>query len=138
MQAQSVRPLILVGAVSPLVKAVGVLVSTGLYPGYSHVSQALSELGTPDSPASNVHRSTTTSFGLMQLVFAAGLWRMGKRPLAAIVGLNAVGAFGGAAFTGSPGLPLPGQPGFGPTDVLHNAFGLAGGLALIAEPIVGA
>jgi hypothetical protein len=130
--------LILCGAVAPVIKGLGIAVASALYPGYSHVSQALSELSTPDSPSALIARANSVVFGLLQLGFAIALLRRKKVPLALTVLLTSIAAFGGSIFTGSPGLPLPGQSGFTPGDALHNSFGLLGGMALVAEPLVGA
>lgn len=46
------RPLLMCGLAAPVLFAIGVGFAARRYPGYSHLSQAISELGGVDAPAS--------------------------------------------------------------------------------------
>jgi hypothetical protein len=124
------------GVTAPVVKATGIIVAGTVEPGYSHTSQAISELSAEGSPSAGLHRSTTVASGLLQGVFACGLAR--RAPAAAVTFATvAVAALGGAAFRCSPGCPPLGSSAATRSDTLHNTFGFAGGAALILAPGLG-
>jgi hypothetical protein len=119
------------GAVAPLVRGIE------RFPGYSHVSQVISELGAIDAPTADVHRATTVLSAGFQLMFAAALCVTGRRRLALAAGLGGVGLLGGSVFSPHAGLPLPSDAHFSATDALHGFFGILSGAGLAAEPLVG-
>jgi hypothetical protein len=131
------RPFLLAGIGAPILKAAGIVAASRAYPGYSHVSQAISELSAQGAPSAATHRTTTAASGLLQLGYAFGLLRRRHKALASMFATIGVAALGGATFRCSPGCPPPGSEGTTRSDTLHNLFGFSGGAALIAAPVVG-
>jgi len=131
------RALLVAGIVAPLVKVSGVIVASRAHPGYSHTTQAISELSARDAPGASIHRATTVANGLLQLGFAYGLLRRRQHVLACTFTTVGIAAIGAAAFPCSPGCPPPGSAGATRSDAVHNLFGFAGAAALIAAPTFG-
>lgn len=125
------------GAVAPVVRGIFVGIEGERFPGYSHVSQVISELGAIDAPTARVHRASTVLSAGLQLMFARALCATGRRRLAVVAGLGGVGLLGGSMFSPHSGLPLPGDARFSATDALHGFFGILSGAGLAVEPLVG-
>jgi len=131
------RAALVLGVIAPFVKATGIIAASRAHPGYSHASQAISELSARGAPSATIHRGTTAASGLLQLGFAYGLVCRRQRLLACTFATIGIAALGGAAFRCSPGCPPPGADGSTSSDSLHNLFGFAGGAALLAAPAAG-
>jgi Protein of unknown function (DUF998) len=125
------------GAFAPVVRGIFVGVEGQRFPGYSHVSQVISELGAIDAPTAGVHRATTALSAGLQLMFAGALCATGRRRLAVVASLGGVGLLGGSVFSPHGGLPLPGDARFSAADALHGFFGILSGAGLAVEPLVG-
>jgi hypothetical protein len=120
-----------------VLKAAGIVAAGRASPGYDHTSQAISELSARGAPSATIHRLSTATSALLQLVFAYALARRRHHLLASTFATIGVAGLGGAAFRCSPGCPPPGSDGATRSDSLHNLFGFGGGAALIAAPAFG-
>jgi hypothetical membrane protein len=105
------RLLALGGPAAPLLFATLVTVCGALRPGYSHVTQFISELGEVGSSHSCLmNYGAFIPTGLLLIAFSASLWRSFPRTASSIAGTLLVGAFGaGIAGAGiwscDPGCP---------------------------------
>jgi hypothetical membrane protein len=79
------KTLYVVGILTPLLYIFNVVLGGALWPGYSHVRQAISELTMDGAPNLSLMDALFTVYGCMLLVFSLGFsWRWGKagnRPL---------------------------------------------------------
>jgi len=70
------RILIVSGIVAPVVLLLSVLISGNLYPGYSHLSQAISELGTQDVPHNAILNYVgLVPSGILTFLFSLAMFR---------------------------------------------------------------
>ncbi|MEP7228049.1 MAG: DUF998 domain-containing protein [Gemmatimonadales bacterium] len=69
------RTLALCGVAAPLVYTIGALAAGAGSPGYSHMKQFVSELGSTGAPTALLMNATFLIFGLLMAVFALGLHR---------------------------------------------------------------
>lgn len=65
--------LAICGIIGPILKSIVIVTLGFLWPGYSHVSQAISELGAIDAPNALVMNVSYVVFGLLMVCFAFGL-----------------------------------------------------------------
>jgi hypothetical membrane protein len=81
------KNIYLIGIITPLLYIFSVILGGALWPGYSHVTQAISELTMASAPNLGLMDSLFTAYGLLLLVFSAGfafIWRKsGNKGLAA-------------------------------------------------------
>jgi len=123
------RYLALCGIAVPIVFATLVTVAGYFYQDYSHVTQAVSELGGVEAQYHLLQNANFVVLGLLLLAFAFGLYRgLGARNLGPVF----IGFFGVVSVLHSV---LPCDPGCDfqtLTGTLHNVTGLAGFLAAIA------
>jgi hypothetical membrane protein len=116
------------GVAIPLLYGVALVGTSLFWPGYSHVRQYASELGSAASPRPALFNRTIVVAGLLAMLAAGGFFlalrRIGHRALAAFLAGFAVFAWG-AAFVMGGLFPMP--------DPRHGAFGL--GLALHLAPV---
>ena len=133
---------VLAGSASCVVACVGdfavPMVLARSYPGYSHVRDVLSELGTARSPVAQWINRWWLVFGLLLIVFAIGVaaaCHPGGAPVYILSGLLIVfGVLGGMA----AGLFPMDSAGSRPTVAgkLHDILGGIGFLALMLIPVV--
>lgn len=103
------------------------LVAAAFFPGYSHVSQYASELGSGDARYPAIFNIGTITTGLVTIVAAAGIYRAAVAAGArrAFAGVGAVGlALFGVSLVLGGWFPMP--------DPRHGGFGL--GLAMLLAP----
>ncbi|HEX7704966.1 MAG TPA: DUF998 domain-containing protein [Thermoanaerobaculia bacterium] len=114
-----------VGILVPFLYFGTLIVSSLLYPGYSHVRQYASELGAASAPYPIVFNAGIVLFGLAILVALAGFGRalraLGAGRVLTTLFLLTLGAFGAGMVMGAL-FPMP--------DPRHGAFGLAFGIHL--------
>ena len=122
------------GVVAPLLFAAVVVHVASRYEGYSHVSQAISELGGEGASDPLLQNVNFFVLGVLVLGFAWALFRSGAataRGAALIAGLGLFSAIGSAF--------LPCDLGCGGTTtvgLLHNVFGVTGFVLAIAGMLV--
>jgi len=122
------RLLAICGLAAPVFFALGVAMAAGQYPGYSHLTQAISELAAVDAPFPLVQTVNFFVAGALTMAFAAGLVRSGRSRL----GASLFGAVG--VMMAAHGL-LPCDSGCGFVSwvgTAHNVLGVAGFSAGIA------
>lgn len=122
--------LALGGLLGPVAFAAVVAVAAALEPGYSHVAQAISELGGVEATRPLLQNANFLATGVLTLAFAAALAQRfpAHRGAAALVALFALSS------TIANGL-LPcdaGCAGRTPVGLAHNVTGMAGFVAAIA------
>lgn len=85
------RPLALCGLAAPISFALGVVLAARQYQGYSHLTQAISELGAVDAPFPFAQTLNFLTAGALTVAFAIGLTREAAlRRGAALFGLLGV------------------------------------------------
>ena len=130
-QENLVRFLALCGISAPIVFAVLVTVGGFIYEGYSHVTQAVSELGGVEARYPLLQNLNFLAVGVLFIAFAIGLHKGvgGGAKLGAVL----IGFFGVSSCLGNAVFPCdPGCAFQTFTGTMHNATGLAGFLAAIA------
>ncbi len=126
----------LCGVVAPLVFVVLVIVAGRHYPGYSHVTQAISELGGVDAPSPMIQNTNFAVAGLLIAAFTLGLQRALGDAARARLGTALVAAFG-AACVAHAFLPCDAGCEFvSVTGSAHNLVGLAGFASVVAGVFV--
>ena len=122
------KALLAAGVAVPLLYGAALLGTSLFWPGYSHLTQYASELGSAASPRPALFNRTIVAAGLCAMLaavgFIAALERIGHRALASFLAGLAVFAWG-AAFVMGGLFPMP--------DPRHGAFGL--GLAVHLAPL---
>lgn len=120
--------LALCGLIAPLAFALGIVLAASHYPGYSHVTQAISELGGVDAPLPLTQTLNFFTAGLLTLAFAIGIGQHKRlRAGAALFGVL------GAVMCAHGLLPCDiGCEFVTPVGTAHNLLGLVGFLAAIA------
>jgi hypothetical membrane protein len=132
------RILILSGIAAPVLLLFSVLVAGSLHVGYSHISQAISELGAHGAPFSTIlNYAGLVPAGILTLVFALAMFRRIKDGLALYISCGLVALAGlGRFFAGI----FPCDPGCFPiitiTGRLHAVFGLIALFAGSVAPLV--
>jgi hypothetical membrane protein len=95
------------GIIGPILFT-GVVIILGLLrPGYSHVSQAISELGENGAPNAIIQDTNFIIFGLLVIAFAYGLHRAIGYGKGSKVGPILIALFGGVAAIGAGIFPIP-------------------------------
>lgn len=124
----NLRLLAISGVIAPFLFTITVVILGLLRPGYSHVSQAISELGEVGAPNAAIQNANFVVFGLLSIAFAVGLHKgigdgRGSKIGPALVGsFGAVGAIGAGLFS----LPSP----------LHEPLSVIGFISLIIATLV--
>jgi hypothetical membrane protein len=121
------RALLIAGVLVPVLYYTALLATPLFWPGYSHVRQYASELGSADSPRPELFNFTIVAAGVAGMLagvgFVLALWRIGRRALpAALAGLAVF--LWGVSFVMGGLFPMP--------DPRHGGFGL--GLAMHLVP----
>lgn len=106
------RKLAFAGVLAPVWIVIGVLIASQFYPGYSHINQALSELGATDSPT-HLLSPAINNFPLSALFVAFGIavcmvFRTSTAAIVsgALIALHGVGTFVAGYFSCDPGCAL--------------------------------
>jgi hypothetical protein len=116
----------------PLVFGTLVIVGGAVEEGYSHMRQAISELGGVEADDPAVQNLNFLVTGLLVMAFAIGLHRTPSLRGGSVAGPLLVGLFGLGTAVAQPLLPC--DPGCGGTTTigfLHNATGLASFIAMV-------
>lgn len=130
---------ILCGLSAPLLWASAIIMCGSLTPGYSHMSQYVSELGARGSPTELLIRyAGFVPTGLMHIAFAASLYVAFKDSrlasvAAALLALNGLGRVGAGLFPCEPGCSVPRLL---LSQKLHSAASGVGFFALIGAAIL--
>ena len=104
-----------------------------MYRGYSHVTQAVSELGGAEAQYPLLQDTTFFVIGVLFIAFAFGLYRGFGGARGSTLGPVLVGIFGVSAGLGNAFLPCdPGCEFQSLTGTMHNLTGLGGFIAAIA------
>jgi hypothetical protein len=122
------RALLIAGVLVPVLYYTALLVTPLFWPGYSHVRQYASELGSADSPRPELFNFTIVAAGVAAMLASVGLClalkRVGGRALpSALAGLALF--LWGVSFVMGGLFPMP--------DPRHGGFGL--GLAMHVVPL---
>src|SRR5262245_28180139 len=126
MRSPSERALLIAGVLVPVLYYAALIGTSLFWPGYSHVTQYASELGSADSPRPELFNFTIVAAGVAAMLasvgFALALKRLGGRALPSI--LTGVALFlWGVSFVMGGLFPMP--------DPRHGAFGLALAMHLV-------
>ena len=125
--------LALCGVAAPIVFGVVLAVAGIAYDGYSHVTQAVSELGGGGAQYPLIQNASFFVLGLLLVAFAFGLQRGIGDGGGSKVGPALVGAFGVSAGIGNAFFPCdPGCEFETLTGTMHNLTGLGGFIAGVA------
>lgn len=128
------KALYLCGLVSPVWLALGVTIAGSLYPGYSHVDQALSLLGAVDAPTHGVSPLINNyPLGVLLLLFGLGVFATFKVSLPArltgvLIMLHGLGSLATGYFACDSGCGLA-QPSA--SQHLHNLAGAVMAFSLL-------
>ena len=121
------------GIAATLIFALLVTVSGAMYEGYSHASQAISELGGVEAQEPLIQNLNFVVVGLLVIAFAFGLHQGIGQGRGSRAGPFLIGLFGVSAAVAQPLLPCdPGCEFETATGAMHNLTGMAGFLAAIA------
>ncbi len=118
----------LCGVIAPILFTITVIILGLLRPGYSHVSQAISELGSVGAPNAVVQDANFVLLGLLVIAFAYGLHRGIGDGKGSRLGPILVAVFGAVAAIGDGIFPLPGP--------LHQPFFIVGVIAFMAGILI--
>jgi len=120
------RALLIAGVMVPVFYYTALLVTPLFWPGYSHVRQYASELGSADSPRPELFNCTIVAAGVAAMLASAGfalaLKRIGGRLLPSLLAGVAVFLWG-VSFVMGGLFPMP--------DPRHGGFGLALAMHLV-------
>ena len=123
--------LAICGISGPVIFAILVTISGSLYEGYSHLTQAVSELGGAGAQYPEVQNWNFLILGILVMAFALGLHRgnVGGRKLGPVL----IGVFGVSSGLANSVLPCDLGCEFQTlTGTLHNVTGLVGFVSAIA------
>ena len=122
------RTLLIAGVLVPVLYYTALLVTPLFWPGYSHVRQYASELGSADSPRPELFNFTIVAAGVAAMLASVGFFlalkRIGGRALPSLLAGVAVFLWG-VSFVMGGLFPMP--------DPRHGGFGLA--LAMHLVPV---
>ncbi len=129
-QSNSLRLLALCGITAPIIFAILMTVAGFFYEGYSHATQAISELGGVDAQYPIIQNANFFVFGVLAVAFAFGLHRgigdgRGSRLGPILVGIFGIITVAQAFLPCDPGCDWKSLIG-----ALHNSTGLSSFLAL--------
>ena len=130
------RLLAICGIIGPILYAIVVIILGFLQPGYSHVTQSMSELGEVGAP--NAIIMNTAGFpllGLLMIAFAFGLHRgisegKGSKIGPALVALSGAALVITGIFTCDPGCVDVSMVG-----ITHSVFAMISAFAMILAPL---
>ncbi|MEE9202181.1 MAG: DUF998 domain-containing protein, partial [Dehalococcoidia bacterium] len=129
----TLKLLALCGIAAPIIFAVLVVVGGFIYEGYSHATQAISELGGVEAQYPIIQNVNFFVLGILVVAFAVGLHRGIGGGRGSRLGPVLVGVFGVVAGIGNAFLPCDAGCDFQSlTGTMHNLTGLGGFVALIA------
>lgn len=129
---QSQAILSLCGIAAPIVFTLLVIIAGTYYPGYSHVTQAISELGGVEAKNPLIQNANFFISGVLIVAFALGLYRNLAGARRSAFAATLVGAFG-LVSVAHAFLPCDAGCEFVSTvGSVHNVTGLAGFLSVIA------
>lgn len=120
MDKNNIKVLLMAGVAVPIVYFSNLLINSMLYPGYSHVTQYVSELGAADAPYRALFNTVIVVLGALGVAAGFGIFYAvrrlgGNRVLAALAGLLTSLWGIGTALAGV--FPMP--------DERHGGYGLA-------------
>ena len=125
--------LALCGVAAPIVFGILATVARFTYQGYSHGTQAVSELGGVEAQYPLLQNANFFVIGVLFIAFAFGLYRGLGGGRGSTLGPVLVSIFGVSAGTGNAFLPCdPGCEFQSLTGTMHNLTGLGGFIAAIA------
>jgi hypothetical membrane protein len=124
--------LALCGIVAPVVFVLLVIVAGTFYPGYSHITQAISELGGVGAPNPLIQNTNFFVVGVLIVAFALGLRRNLTGAGRSALGATLVAAFGFVLVVHAVVPCDVGCEFVSPAGATHNITGLAGFLSVIA------
>ncbi len=131
---QAVRLAGLGGVIGPVLFVMLVIVGGGLYDGYSHASQTISELGGDGAEYALLQNLNFVMLGLLVIGFSWALARVLGPPY---LGPALIGFFGLSSAIANGLLPCDvGCEGETTVGLLHNITGLAGFIAAIAGMVI--
>jgi len=132
--------LAICGIIGPILKSIVVATLAFLWPGYSHVSQFMSELGAIDAPNAIVMSVTLVVFGFLMICFAFGLHKgigQGKGSIVGpvLVAIYGAGQVGNGIFPCAPGCADPWEIGSF-TGMMHTVTSYVGYVAILLAMLV--
>jgi hypothetical membrane protein len=131
------RILALSGIAAPILFAILVIVGGIYYEGYSHVTQAISELGGAGAPNPLLQNINFFILGVLVIAFAFGLHRGISDGEGSKLGPILIGIFGLSSGVANAFLPCdPGCEFESFTGAMHNLTGLGGFIAACAGIIL--
>jgi len=131
-QGSLLKSLALCGIAAPIVFAILATVAGFMYKGYSHVTQAVSELGGVQAQYPLLQNTNFFVIGVLFIAFAFGLHRGFGGGRGSTLGPVLVGIFGLSAGLGNAFFPCdPGCDFQTLTGTMHNLTGLGGFIAAI-------
>jgi len=121
--------LLYCGVLTVIIYVVNVTITAALFPGYSHVSQMVSELGMANAPNSTAFNLAVITTGVLTVIYSIGLYLtindLTNRRYPSLLTALPFALYGvGAVFAGS--YPLP--------DVRHGGYGMS--LPILVAPIL--
>lgn len=126
MATRAERTLLAAAVLVPVLYYTALLATPLFWPGYSHVRQYASELGSAASPRPEVFNGLIIAAGVAAILAGGGFFlalkRLGGRPLASFLAGFAL-LLWGVAFVMGGAFPMP--------DPRHNGFGLALAMHLV-------
>ena len=132
-RAPLVRYGLLAGIVAPALFAIVVTVNGLMYDGYSHVSQAISELGETGAETQMIQQPLFAVVGLLVLAFALAVKRTLQPSRRTTVAAVLIGFFAVLSGIGNAAFPCDvGCSGSTTVGFLHNLTGSLGFLAAVA------
>ncbi len=91
---RAIRLIAVVGMAGPTVFVIGIVLAAALTPGYSHLSEPVSQLAAFGRPHPAIQMTGFVVFGLSMVAVAFGLWRTLPTGIASRVGTILVGVGG--------------------------------------------
>lgn len=129
----TLRFLALCGVIAPILFTILVLVGGFFYPGYSHATHAISELGGVTARYPLIQNINFFLVGILIMAFSVGLHRCIGGGRGSKLGPILFGTFGLITTVAQPFLPLdPGGEFVTLTGTLHNVTGLGSFLFAVA------